>query len=415
MLRAGAMAISAVVLSLAGAGTATARTLVVDDDRKQCPSAPYRAIQAAVDAAGAGDKVSVCPGSYRGQVYIDTDQPGLVVESAKRRAATILSPRLLLAGSPPQEPKLRAIVVAAGVGSIVRGFRIIGPLAHNTQCGELGFFTHEAGVQIGAADVRIEDNHIRDIRDNCGNGQGIWAGDTQNELGLDFGAANAVIRGNLIEQYRHVGIVVESSVPEARVRILDNEIIGAQSRQTNGVVVGQEGAAEIVGNYIRSNRAFGVYAGGVFTGDHVVRHNRIRGNGIGVTIDGDVGSLVSDNDISASRSHGIVDDSGLGGGGSRILRNVVRDSGGHGLLLRASNLPGFQPFGTVTGNVVRHSRDGIRVEGYNYRLSDNKASVSRGLDCRDTSGPGGPGTAGTFNVWTGNRGRTDSPAAICRA
>ena len=321
------------------------------------------------------------------------------MESAKRRAATILSPRLLLAGSPPQEPKLRAIVVAAGVGSIVRGFRIIGPLAHNTQCGELGFFTHEAGVQIGAGRPhrgQPHPRHPRQLRQWAGHLGGRHA----ERAGLDFGAANAVIRGNLIEQYRHVGIVVESSVPEARVRILDNEIIGAQSRQTNGVVVGQEGAAEIVGNYIRSNRAFGVYAGGVFTGDHVVRHNRIRGNGIGVTIDGDVGSLVSDNDISASRSHGIVDDSGLGGGGSRILRNVVRDSGGHGLLLRASNLPGFQPFGTVTGNVVRHSRDGIRVEGYNYRLSDNKASVSRGLDCRDTSGPGGPGTAGTFNVWT---------------
>ena len=196
------------------------------------------------------------------------------------------------------------------------------------------------------------------------------------------------------------------------MRIVDNEILGAQSRATTGVLVGEFGNADVDGNLIRSNRSAGISFDSAFGGDDIARNNRIRGNGIGIEIADYAGSLVADNDISASRSHGIVDRPLYGG--SRILRNVVRDSGGHGLLLQSGNDTPSQTFGAVTGNTVRHSRDGIRVEGARYRLSGNAASVSRGLDCRDTSGPGGPGTAGTFNTWTSNRGRTDSPPAICR-
>ena len=42
-------------------GAAQASTLLVDDDRVQCPSAAYTTIQAAVDAAAPGDTILVCP------------------------------------------------------------------------------------------------------------------------------------------------------------------------------------------------------------------------------------------------------------------------------------------------------------------------------------------------------------------
>ena len=50
--------------ALAAASPASAAIFRVDDDRGQCPSAPYSSIQAAIDAAGPGDTVTVCPGSY---------------------------------------------------------------------------------------------------------------------------------------------------------------------------------------------------------------------------------------------------------------------------------------------------------------------------------------------------------------
>jgi hypothetical protein len=50
--------------SLALSSAAQASTLAVDDDGVECPTAPYRSIQSAVDAARPGDTVAVCPGDY---------------------------------------------------------------------------------------------------------------------------------------------------------------------------------------------------------------------------------------------------------------------------------------------------------------------------------------------------------------
>src|SRR5262245_37456605 len=51
------------VLMYGGQG-ALAATLLVDDDKVQCPTATFTSIQAAVTAAAAGDTINVCPGNY---------------------------------------------------------------------------------------------------------------------------------------------------------------------------------------------------------------------------------------------------------------------------------------------------------------------------------------------------------------
>ena len=43
---------------------AYAATLTVDDDKADCPAAAYTTVQAAIDAAGDGDTVVICKGSY---------------------------------------------------------------------------------------------------------------------------------------------------------------------------------------------------------------------------------------------------------------------------------------------------------------------------------------------------------------
>ncbi len=47
-----------------GAPAAAAATLSVDDDAADCPAAGYTSVQAAVEAAQAGDTVAICPGDY---------------------------------------------------------------------------------------------------------------------------------------------------------------------------------------------------------------------------------------------------------------------------------------------------------------------------------------------------------------
>ncbi len=69
-------------------GTASAATLVVDNDGVECPSPDYMTIQAAVDAASPGDTINVCAGTYPENVTINKK---LVVEGAGA-AVTIVDP-----------------------------------------------------------------------------------------------------------------------------------------------------------------------------------------------------------------------------------------------------------------------------------------------------------------------------------
>ena len=46
------------------AQSAYAATLTVDDDKADCPAAAFTSVQAAVDAAAAGDTVVICKGDY---------------------------------------------------------------------------------------------------------------------------------------------------------------------------------------------------------------------------------------------------------------------------------------------------------------------------------------------------------------
>ncbi|HEY6888279.1 MAG TPA: hypothetical protein VI300_10880, partial [Solirubrobacter sp.] len=54
----------ALALALGISADASAATLSVDDDKLDCPSAPFSSVQAAVDAASPGDVVAICPGTY---------------------------------------------------------------------------------------------------------------------------------------------------------------------------------------------------------------------------------------------------------------------------------------------------------------------------------------------------------------
>lgn len=59
-----AVVVISTTATLAVAGPASAVTFTVDDDKADCPAAGYTSVQDAIDAAGVGDTVIVCPGAY---------------------------------------------------------------------------------------------------------------------------------------------------------------------------------------------------------------------------------------------------------------------------------------------------------------------------------------------------------------
>ena len=59
---------------------------LVDDDRAQCPTAAFTSIQEAVNAAGPGDTVRACPGTYHEAVTISTS--GVVLDGGGQARLT---------------------------------------------------------------------------------------------------------------------------------------------------------------------------------------------------------------------------------------------------------------------------------------------------------------------------------------
>ena len=114
----------------------------------------------------------------------------------------------------------------------------------------------------------------------------------------------------------------------------------------------------VFGNTIANNGAAGVELDFV---DIDVKANKIFGNGIGLSLIRTEELLIENNSINSNDQQGIL---------------VLRPSG-------------------------------------NNRFNANNARGNGGIDCEDRTAPGGSGTAGTFNTWTGNLGHESAPAGIC--
>jgi len=197
---------------------------------------------------------------------------------------------------------------------------------------------------------------IAGIRDNLILRAGIMLDD----------AGGGRIEGNTILDYAGHGILL--TTPSglslgASAWILSNTLTGGPGSTGIGVEQGffgsnQQSYAFIFGNLISNNTDTGV---DVFNAVVDIKGNRITGNGAGLRLRRVGGGLVESNVFTANQRQGIL----------------VEDAGA-------------------------------------MRFNANDARNNGLLDCEDRTGPGGPGTAGTFNTWTANRGLDASPPAICK-
>src|SRR5438067_4608627 len=84
------LVLAALALALIGPAVGRAasgpRTLVVDDDKQQCPNADFTSINAAITAAAPDDKIRVCPGLYNETVVVD--KAGLSLQGSTNGSTT---------------------------------------------------------------------------------------------------------------------------------------------------------------------------------------------------------------------------------------------------------------------------------------------------------------------------------------
>jgi parallel beta-helix repeat protein len=358
-------------------------TLFVDDDRLQIRNAEYETIQAAVDAADAGDTIIVAPGFYAEQVTFGEGKDDITLRARNPLLAVIQAPAELTGE--------KAIVTIDGAdGVTVRGFTITGP-GETANALEFGV----AVVNGGSAVVR--NNVITAIRNDPLDG--IQLG-VAVYVAADGQATSAVIRDNVLADYQKGGVVVDGE--GASADITGNTIAGSGATDLiaqNGVQVSDGAVAVVVRNDITGHvytgddfSAIGVFAdaaGGLIVSDNklfdnqiglaafdtagvVISGNRVFDNDAGVFLSGVDGGLLTGNRVEDNGSDGVVltDTTAV-----LVFNNTVRRNGGDGLVLTGESANNF-----IFGNTLRQND---------------------GFDAFDDTT--GPLTGGTANLWFQNR------------
>lgn len=233
--------ILAFALGFAGsAQAASAATLVVDDDRAQCPSAAYTSIQAAADAAPAGSTIRVCPGTYAEQVVLTQavrirGDNGAIV----RPAGVTTNSTSLFDGS----PVAGIVVVADASGVAVEGLTIDGSAS-----GLLGCAPNLVGVFFRNASGRLAASAVRNVQlgpglEGCQSGTGVLV---QSGAG---GTSQVEIAGNNVHHFQKNGITANEVGTSVRVR--GNTVMGrgpGPGAAQNGIQIGFGATGQILEN-----------------------------------------------------------------------------------------------------------------------------------------------------------------------
>lgn len=287
----GAMLALALVGPMAPSASADA-TLVVDDDRAQCPQASHTSVQSAVTAARPGGTVVVCAGTYHETVTVTTADVRLVADG---EGGVVVD---------GQRVRQRGFALAGVRGVTVQGFTVRNHL--------------ESGINLSAgADHNVVRHNVA-----SGNGFGIQL--------ASAGTGNAVVH-NVSMGNAMAGI---SNVSSEGTTIAHN---ATSQNGRNGIVVARpHGSYAALSVTVEYNRSYDNGVAGVALihgGGSAVSHNHLSGNAQdGVILHESFDNLIEHNRSTTNGLDGIgvKDHPGMPlSAGNVIRRNQVSDNAEH--------------------------------------------------------------------------------------
>jgi hypothetical protein len=310
-------------------------TLLVDDDKVQCPGATFTSIKDAINAASPGSVIRVCPGTYREQLSINTslsiegDNGAIVLPSNMTTNTTGFSGALIAA----------AILVKDAANVNIEGLIVDTTNNGITQCSPdlIGILYQNSSGSIRHNAVR---NAKLPVQPN-----GCQSGDAILVQSLGGGTSKVSIDDNSVHDYQKNGITGNELGTE--VTITNNVVTGlgpTTGAAQNGIQIGFGAKGGVLRNAVADNVwspcvsldncAFNATGILIFKSDDVrVDHNSVATDQVGIYAGGQHTEIESNN-ISNSLVLVGID---LAGNNNLARRNGVTNSGQAAILVEGNN------------------------------------------------------------------------------
>jgi nitrous oxidase accessory protein NosD len=326
-------------------------TLLVDDDKVECPTAGFTTIQAAVDKAPAGATIRVCAGRYTEQVTIKQDLEIRGDNGAIILPSSVAANTTSLATDAP----IGAVILVMNAERVtLENLTVDGANNGITGCGPglIGIFYRNASGRI--RNVAVRNMALAASLNGCQSGLGIFV---QSGNG---GASRVEIDGSSVHDFQKNGITGNEAGTD--VEITDNAVSGTgptTGAAQNGIQVGFGARGRVKNNFVANMIwspcisvticAFSATGILVFNSDRVtVQENSVSETQGGVFVQGDHGE-VEGNVIFDTL---ILDGVGLMGDGNEVHRNSVTDSDESGVSVVGND-------NSVTENLINEAPIGV--------------------------------------------------------
>jgi parallel beta-helix repeat protein len=339
-------------------------TLVVGDDKKQCPMAQFMEIEDAVIAAPSGATIHVCPGTYKKQVII-TKPLTITADTGSILQPTGAIPNTFNADDNTSITALLLVIGARGVSINDLTVDGSGSSATINSCGP-----DYVGVMYKNSSGQLTNMAVRNIKlgaglEGCQSGEGIFVQNDSGNLDVD-------ISDSSVHDYQKTGILIDRQGSDSNVK--HNYVTGLGSTQhiaQNGIQISRGASATVANNFVNNH----LYALCTPTScsaastniliinaanDVAVRNNTAGTAQIGIAVMSD-STQVLNNDVYDNK---VFDGIDLLGNNNRASSNNIFHSDTSGVFIAGNN-------NRVDGNTINEAPDGVLIFGSGNQVSGN--------------------------------------------